>query len=220
MAFDVVEEPAPPKPTATAQVRRCEADGAVVLLLGGPGSGRHTQCEMLADQYACPHVSQMELLRSAVSSSAPQGKQVVEAIRAGHVLSGALSLSLLTGALQQGAGMYFVQGWPRSEAQFDAFVERCGPCAAVLYLEAPHEALQRRLAQRHATASATDAQAARDTPEAVERRLKGFEVQEMELVRTLQQRGTVSVLDGARPPKEVFADVCAVVDNALKQWGV
>ena len=103
----------------------------------------------------------------------------------------------------------------------DAFEERCGPCAAVVHLDAPRETLSRRLRDRHAAAAATDHQAQHDTAEAVERRLRGFELQEKELVGKLKARGgAVSTVDGSRDAEEVFGDVCEIVDQALKNWGV
>ena len=45
----------------------------VLFVLGGPGSGKGTQCEFLVKEYGFKHLSTADLLREAVKNGNKQG---------------------------------------------------------------------------------------------------------------------------------------------------
>ncbi|MCA9249420.1 MAG: nucleoside monophosphate kinase, partial [Planctomycetales bacterium] len=47
----------------------------LIVLLGAPGSGKGTQCNLLVQQLKLPHLSTGELFRFHISQSTPLGKR-------------------------------------------------------------------------------------------------------------------------------------------------
>eukprot|EP00900_Chrysochromulina_parva_P016511 jgi/Chrpa1/24861/Chrysochromulina_OHIO_Genome00001432-RA len=56
-------------------------DGPVVFVLGGPGSGKGTQCAKLIERYGAAHFSAGDLLREEVKKGTEQGKMIDEMIK-------------------------------------------------------------------------------------------------------------------------------------------
>jgi adenylate kinase len=59
----------------------------LVLVLGGPGSGKGTQCAKLAEKYSLVHISTGDLLREEVKNKTPIGKLAQEAMQNGEMVS-------------------------------------------------------------------------------------------------------------------------------------
>ena len=63
-------------------------------------------------------------------------------------------------------------GFPKTVDNLELFEEQCGACAAAIVLEASEEVLTARLLERGKTSQRTD-----DTPEAISRRYRTFQLQ-------------------------------------------
>nr|KAF6482965.1 adenylate kinase 1 [Rousettus aegyptiacus] len=46
----------------------------IIFVVGGPGSGKGTQCEKIVQKYGYTHLSTGDLLRAEVSSGSARGK--------------------------------------------------------------------------------------------------------------------------------------------------
>jgi len=82
----------------TADGFKVSATGAVqikqqvVFVLGGPGSGKGTQCERLTKEFSdIAHFSAGDLLREHVKSGTPDGNMVAEMIRNGQIVPAEVS---------------------------------------------------------------------------------------------------------------------------------
>ena len=54
--------------------------------LGGPGSGKGTQCEKLVDKYGFTHLSTGELLRNELSSESERSKLIRDIMERGDLV--------------------------------------------------------------------------------------------------------------------------------------
>ena len=59
----------------------------IILIVGGPGSGKGTQCEKIVAKYGFTHLSSGDLLRAEVQSGSNRGKEISSIIRKGQLVS-------------------------------------------------------------------------------------------------------------------------------------
>jgi len=58
-------------------------DKNIMFVLGGPGSGKGTQCQLIAKEYGYFHLSSGDLLRAEVKSGSDQGIKLQEIMKNG-----------------------------------------------------------------------------------------------------------------------------------------
>ena len=61
----------------------------MIFVLGGPGSGKGTQCARLVEEYNAAHFSAGELLRAEVTSGSANGEMIAGMIQRGEIVSDA-----------------------------------------------------------------------------------------------------------------------------------
>ena len=57
----------------------------ICFVIGGPGSGKGTQCEMLVKKYGLAHFSSGDLLRAEVESGSERGKKLQQIMKEGKI---------------------------------------------------------------------------------------------------------------------------------------
>ena len=175
-----------------------------LVLLGGPGSGKGTQAELLARRTGVRHISTGELLRAEVAAGSELGGQVVGHLDSGELVPDELlldlTLPLVRAAAGSGAG-YVLDGFPRSVNQarlLDAGTEPAAAVCRVVLLEVPRDELVARLRNRAAEQNRAD-----DADAVIVRRLCVFETEAGPLVDYYLESGRLVVLDAAAPPEVV-----------------
>jgi len=56
------------------------------FLLGGPGSGKGTQCQRIVDTFGYTHLSTGDLLRDEVQTGSPKSKELVQIMEKGELI--------------------------------------------------------------------------------------------------------------------------------------
>jgi Adenylate kinase and related kinases len=78
----------------------------VIFVLGGPGSGKGTQCKKICESFSeFVHLSAGELLRSARDSGSPQGEMINQYIVEGKIVPAEVTVDLLREAMVQTDGI-------------------------------------------------------------------------------------------------------------------
>lgn len=107
---------APHKDTPTFSTAKV----AVVFVLGGPGSGKGTQCANLVRDYGFTHLSAGDLLRAEQDREGSEfGDMIREYIREGTIVPMEVTVQLLENAMTEdiekegggGKGRFLVDGW-------------------------------------------------------------------------------------------------------------
>ena len=185
--------------------------GALILVLGGPGCGKDTQCNLLQEKYECAHLSAVELLRNAVTGATPQGQMISNMIRNGQIIPAHVTLDLLKEQLKSRKGPYLVQGYPKTIDNLKELEAQCGACAAAIVLDVAQPVLTERLLERGKSSVRTD-----DTPEAVARRFKTYQLQASPMLDMLNERNIVTIVDGSASEQEVFQATSAAFEKFAK----
>lgn len=101
-----------------------------IFVIGGPGSGKGTQCEQLASSFDCLHLSVGDLLREeAADPESPYAHFINRSIENSIIIPAHLTLSLIeaktTTARRGGRSpLVLLDGFPRSMEQLSSFREK------------------------------------------------------------------------------------------------
>lgn len=155
-----------------APVSLKEANLPVLWVLGGPGSGKGTQCERIIAKYGFTHLSTGDLLRAEVASGSSRGKNLTAIMERGELVPNDIVLELLRDAmvakLDSSKG-FLIDGYPREKDQGVAFEKDIMPCTIILYFDASEATLTSRLLGRAESSGRAD-----DNAETIKLRLQTF----------------------------------------------
>ena len=177
--------------------------GRMVLVMGGPGSGKATLCARLASKYGCVHLSIEKLMRSEVREETETGRAIAEMVKGGKIVPAHLHLSLLKKAMaKQPNAACLIDGFPRSVDNLALLEEHIGSCKHALLLEASDNLLEQRMIAKGQEAGKQEDQ------EGVRRRIRTYKSQTVPALAALQARGVVNKIDASGRPDVVFKKMC------------
>jgi adenylate kinase len=93
-----------------------------LLLLGPPGAGKGTQAKRLVEGLRIPQISTGDMLRDAVASGSPVGKEAKSYMDAGKLVPDAVVIGVAEQRLRQDDARrgFVLDGFPRTVAQAEA----------------------------------------------------------------------------------------------------
>lgn len=183
-------------PTPTGPVR--------LVILGRQGSGKGTQCALLVDHYAIPHISTGDMLREAVAEGTEFGQMAKAIMDRGDLVSDDIIVGVVQERLAKddAAAGFLLDGFPRTVGQAEALAGIATP-NVVVNLDVPNElVLERMMARGRAD----------DNEAAITRRLELYEEQTSPLVNYYDDLGVLVTVDGVGEVDEVFARVVKAID--------
>lgn len=179
-------------------------DKPVYFVLGGPGSGKGTQCARISERFGLSHLSTGDLLRGEVASGSELGKRIESVIKAGDLVTTATVIELLKSSMlaRPEAKGFLVDGFPREIAQAHEFEAGISKCEFVLYFECSEETMEQRLLKRGETSGRAD-----DNAESIRKRFRTFLEVSFPVIQHYEERGLVRKVSSEQTPDEVFAEV-------------
>lgn len=187
------------------------AKARVIFVLGGPGSGKGTQCEKIVQKYGFTHLSSGDLLREEVASGSSRGKELTAIMERGDLVSLDTVLQLLREAMQKKAATsngFLIDGYPRELEQGARFENEVAGVECVLYFEVPDEVMVQRLLKRAETSGRVD-----DNEETIKKRLKTFHDLTEPVVAHYTDKGKVCKIDAQGTVDQIFGKVQAFLDK-------
>ncbi|XP_026854182.2 adenylate kinase isoenzyme 5 [Electrophorus electricus] len=187
----------------------------VVLIIGGPGSGKGTQSLKIAERYGFEYVSVGELLRKKMIHNATSNRKwslIARIITNGELAPQETTITEIKQKIMKipDANGIVIDGFPRDVGQALSFEDQICTPDLVVFLSCSNQRLKERLEKRAEQQGRPD-----DNPKATERRLTNFKQNAIPLVRYFQEKGLVVTLDADRDEEEVFYDISMTVDNRL-----
>ncbi|KAG2432920.1 hypothetical protein HXX76_008650 [Chlamydomonas incerta] len=179
----------------------------VVFVVGGPGSGKGTQCDMLARDFGVPFFSAGELIRSLIASGCPEGKQLQDIILQGQIIPSEVTVGLLQKAMATTpSDTVLIDGFPRNHENRTVWASQVGyDCEMVLLFDCPDEVMLQRLLGRAGQGSRAD-----DNEETIRKRVKNFKSQMEPVLEHYRGIGKVTTIRTDRPISDVYAEVSGI----------
>ncbi|KAL3742619.1 hypothetical protein ACJRO7_018005 [Eucalyptus globulus] len=174
----------------------------VVFVLGGPGSGKGTQCDKIVQHFGFTHISTGDLLRDEIRSGSENGTMIQRMMKEGKMVPPELTIKLLQKAMQEcGNDKLLIDGFPRNEENRAAYeaVIKIEP-KLVLFLDCSEEEMERRLLNRNQGRED-------DNIETIRKRFKVFKESTLPVIEYYNSKGKVRKIDAGKPSDEVFEDI-------------
>jgi len=98
-------------------------DKPVIFVIGGPGSGKGTQCVRIVEKYGYTHLSTGDLLRDEVNSGSERGNRLNAIMQSGQLVPLAEVLQLLKDAIAKNSTNskgFLIDGYPREVCEMNS----------------------------------------------------------------------------------------------------
>ncbi|XP_057376943.1 adenylate kinase isoenzyme 1-like [Daphnia carinata] len=186
-----------------------QANLPIIFIIGGPGSGKGTQCAKIVEKYGYTHLSSGDLLRDEVASGSERGKQLTDIMQRGELVPLDVVLDLLKEAMLSkltSSKGFLIDGYPREVAQGIQFESEINPCALVIYFELSDDVMTARLMNRGLTSGRMD-----DNEETIRKRLDTFHKHSLPVVEHYGSK--CRTISAEAHPDEVFQKVAEALET-------
>lgn len=191
--------------------RKDSKKSTVVFVLGGPGSGKGTNCARVVEKYGYTHLSAGDLLRDERNSGSELAEMINTFIKEGKIVPAKVTVDLLRKAMiKSGNDKFLVDGFPRDTDNLACWEQNMSDVATVsflLYLACPQSIMLARLLERGKTSGRND-----DNEESIRKRFDTYEKMTRPIIDHFTKLGKTKEVDSNRHIDEVFADVSRCFD--------
>jgi adenylate kinase family enzyme len=179
----------------------------VVFILGGPGSGKGTMCELAEIQLGWVHLSAGELLRKEREKGGALAEIIEESITAGKLVPFDTIVNLLkkemeTSTRMTGNNNFLIDGFPRSINNLEGWIEIMGAeieLPKMLYLECDFTVLEKRIMGRAKYTGRSD-----DNLKSVRLRFDTFKAETLPTVEHFKSLNKCVEIDASLKREEVY----------------
>lgn len=187
----------------------------VVFVIGGPGAGKGTQCELLSKNLGWAHLSAGDLLRAERKKEGSELADIINSnISAGKIVPSEITVTLIKNAMEElrsekGQLKFLIDGFPRSEGNVNAWNDVVGSKAnieLVLQFECPEDILTSRLLERAKTSGRVD-----DSIDVIRKRFVTYREESMPIVELYEKDGKVKKIIADRSIEEVYKEVESIL---------
>ena len=182
----------------------------VIFVLGGPGTGKGTMCELAETQLGWTHLSTGELLREAQQNGDARAAVIDDCLEAGQLVPNEIVVTLLQQAMERmirttGKTNFLLDGFPRSLNNLEAWYDIYGREAELpkmLYLECPYEVLEQRILGRAKFTGRSD-----DNIENLRLRFETFKAETLPTVDLFRSKDLCVEIDTSQSRQTVYAQI-------------
>mmetsp|Transcript_15212 Transcript_15212/g.21206 ORF Transcript_15212/g.21206 Transcript_15212/m.21206 type:complete len:255 (-) Transcript_15212:615-1379(-) len=188
----------------------------IVFVLGGPGSGKGTQCTLLKERLGWAHLSAGDLLRAERQKThSAVGDLINEKINNGQIVPSEITVGLLKQGMAdvhaaEGTTKFLIDGFPRSQGNVTAWEDLCAEhqIEFVLVLDCPEQVLESRLLERGKDSGRTD-----DNLDVIRKRFKTNQEETYPIVQQYEQKGMVRTVVADRSIEDVYQEVSGLFEK-------
>lgn len=174
----------------------------ITFVLGGPGSGKGTQCSKIVETFGFTHLSAGDLLRKEISCNNENGTMILNTIREGRIVPSEVTIRLIQREMESSKNHKFlIDGFPRSEENRIEFERIVGTEPnIVLFFECPEEEMVKRVLSRNQ--GRVD-----DNMDTMKKRLNVFEELHHPVINYYSGKGKLYKINAVGTEDEIFEQV-------------
>jgi adenylate kinase len=200
-----------------------------IIIMGGPASGKGSQCERISQQFNVVHLSTGDMLREAVRKQTALGMIAKKYMDAGQLVPDNVIIQVVLDRISQPDCLergWLLDGFPRTKAQAEALSKMGIEADLFLFLNVPDEVLIERVVGRRTDPVTSKiyhlkflpppddvkdrlVQRSDDTVEKMKKRLEQFH-QNVNAVRSYYDDVMVEV-DGSVPIDQVYHQISEAI---------
>ncbi|XP_024421283.2 adenylate kinase isoenzyme 5 isoform X2 [Desmodus rotundus] len=187
-------------------LRKCK----IIFMIGGPGSGKGTQCKKLVEKYGFTHLSPGELLRNELLSESERSRLIRDLMERGNLVPSGIILELLREAMVTSLGHtqgFLVDGYPQEVKQGEEFGRRIGDPHLVICMDCSADTMTSRLLQRSQRSPGADSTAT------IAKRLEAYYRAAIPVIAYYETKTQLHKINAEGTPEEVFLQLCTAVDS-------
>lgn len=179
----------------------------VVFVLGGPGAGKGTMCELATEQLGWVHLSMGNLLRAKQQAGGNGAGAIEKSMNGGKLVSDEIMMELLKKEMERtirktGKHNFLLDGFPRSLSNVAAWKEAFGDemdLPTMLYLVCPFEVLEKRILGRAKFSGRSD-----DNVKSMRLRFNTFRAETLPTVEYFKTLGKCVEIDTSQARQAVY----------------
>ena len=188
----------------------------IIFVLGGPGSGKGTQCAKIQEKFNFEHLSTGDLLRKELSSNSEYAQMLDNIMKEGKLVPSEILLQILKKTILNTSYInmrILLDGFPRNMENLTKWDEIIGDSFDVsfaLFFECSSEILEQRILERAKTSGRSD-----DNLESFKKRIKTFEEETKPIVKFFEEKQQIIRINSEKMVDEVFLEV----EKLFKEFG-
>jgi adenylate kinase family enzyme len=190
----------------------------IIFIMGGPGSGKGTQCKNIANKTGYLHLSTGDIIRDLIKNPGSWDATLVAEVKAvtehGDLIDDALTLKILKQEMARHpyACGFLLDGYPRTTEQARLFEEQVRPCDKVIFFDVTDAAMAARILRRSQGDTRADS-----SPETVRHRLDIYRQSTQPAIAYLRETHPERFvrIDGMGSIAEVSKQVEALFDKPV-----
>lgn len=206
-----------------------------IIISGGPGSGKGTQCEKIVEKYGVKHISTGDALRHHVKTGTSLGKEAKAYMERGDLVPDQLVIGICKAEMETKEAKtkgWLLDGMPRTKKQCEALDEMQLVPNLFLLLECPDEVMMERACGRRQDPVTRKIYHIKYKPAESDEVAKRLIIRSDDTVEKMTNRITqyhknidavsgsyadkMIKIDGNRAPKDVCPDIFDAIDKSLK----
>jgi UMP-CMP kinase len=196
---------------------------SVIFVLGGPGSGKGTQCSLITQHFPYTHLSAGDLLREERQRPNSEfGELIAQYIREGQIVPVEITVNLIRRAMEQKIAevaiddvshgrKFLIDGYPRNAdnlAGWRALLDSSVHIKGCLFFDCPEEVMEQRLLKRGETSGRSD-----DNMESIRKRFRTYVKETMPVIEEFRGLGLLKEVKADRDVDDVWMEVKDIISN-------